>query len=131
MAGDPSERQARPRWKGGRTSLPASSRRGSSLPAVRLTEGELAAVQADARSCGITVSDLVRRRLLGRRVPRAVPAVNRDAWARLGPMAANLNQYVRAIHQGQAAGAPLAVLEALRREVAALRRALLDDSEDQ
>jgi hypothetical protein len=31
-----------------------------------------------------------------------VPAVNRDAWSPLEPLAAKLNQYVRAIHQGQA-----------------------------
>jgi hypothetical protein len=101
-----------------------------SLPAVRLTDDEMQEVAGTAARCGLSLSELVRRRLLGRRLPRAVPLLNRDAWARLGPLAANLNQYVRAIHQGQAAGAPLVLLEALRREVAALRSALIDDPED-
>jgi hypothetical protein len=96
-----------------------------------MTGGELAPIVAAAASCGLTLSELVRRRVLGRRLPRAVPPVNREAWSRLGPLAANLNQYVRAIHQGQAAGAPLGLLEALRHEIAALRLALVDDPEDQ
>jgi hypothetical protein len=129
MAEEQSERQRRPRWKGGRPRLPAVKRRGAALPPVRLTVDELAAIAGEAESCGITVSELVRRRLLGRRLPRAVPRINREAWARLGPLAANLNQHVRAIHQGQAAGAPLPLLEDLRREVAALRQALVDDPE--
>lgn len=129
MVGEQSERRSGPRWKGGRPSLPPARRRGAALPPVRLTSDELVAIAGEAESCGITVSELVRRRLLGRRLPRAVPRINREAWARLGPLAANLNQYVRAIHQGQAVGAPLPLLEELRREVAALRQALVDDSE--
>jgi hypothetical protein len=126
-----SGRRDRPRRQGGRRRQVRSSSRCATLPAVRLAAEELAAVRVEAWACGITVSDLVRRRLLGRRLPRAVPAINRDAWSRLGPLAANLNQYVRAIHQGQAAGAPLPLLEALRCELRALRRSLVDDPEDQ
>src|SRR5258708_130804 len=131
MAKEQDERRPRPRWKRGRPRLSASGRRGAAVPPVRMTAGELAASVAAAASCGLTLSELVRRRLLGRRLPRPVPRVNREAWSRLGPLAANLNQYVRAIHQGQAAGAPLTLLEDLRREVAALRLALVDDPEDQ
>jgi len=131
MADDPNEGPPRPRRCGGRPVLSADRRRAAALPPVRLTAGELAAVAEEAESCGITLSDLVRRRLLKRQLPRAVPWLNREAWSRLGPLAANLNQYVRAIHQGQAAGAPLALLEQLRGEVRALRRALIDDPEAQ
>ena len=131
MADGPSEQRPRRRRRGGRPFLPAEHRRTAALPPVRLTAAELAAIAAEAESCGLTLSDLVRRRLLGRRLPRAVPWLNREAWSRLGPLAANLNQYVRAIHQGQAAGAPLALLEALRNEVRALRGALIDDPEAQ
>lgn len=131
MSRDKSDRQGTPQYKGGRHRPVRSSPRSATLPAVRLTTEELATVRTEARACGITVSDLVRRRLLGRRLPRAVPEINRDAWSRLGPLAANLNQYVRAIHQGQAAGAPLPVLESLRCELKLLRRSLVDDPEDQ
>jgi hypothetical protein len=85
----------------------------------------------EARRYGITLADLVRKRTLGRRLPRAVPRLDREAWSRLGPLAASLNQYVRAIQQGQAAGAPLALLEELRSEVQALRGALIDAPEAQ
>ncbi len=108
----------------------ASVRRGRALPSVRLTANDRAAVDADAERLGLTVSELVRRRLLRRQLPRPVPAINREAWSRLGPLAANLNQYVRAIHQGQAAGAPLALLEAMRAELQALRRMMVDDPKD-
>ena len=53
-----------------------------------------------------------------------MPRLNREAWSRLGPLTANLNQYVRAIHQGQAAGAPLAILEELRERIRVLRAVL-------
>jgi hypothetical protein len=131
MAVEVNESQVARRRRRGRPRLAEARRRCASLPPVRLTAEELAAAGAAAASCGLTVSELVRRRLLGRRLPRPVPRINLDAWSRLGPLAANLNQYVRAIHQGQAAGAPLELLLALRREVAALRDALIDDSEDQ
>jgi hypothetical protein len=129
MANEPNERRSRPRWKGGRPVLASGVRRSASLPPVRLTADELAAVVAQATGSGLTTSELVRRRLFGRRLPRPVPQLNRQAWSWLGPLAANLNQYVRAIHQGQAAGAPLVLLEELRSEVGALRRALIDDPE--
>jgi hypothetical protein len=99
-------------------------RRGAALPRVRVTAQELADVRGQAEALGLPIGELVRRAVLGRRVG-GVPAINREAWGRLGPLAANLNQYVKAIHQGQAAGAPLELLEQLRVEVLALREALL------
>jgi hypothetical protein len=132
MTDEPNEPQPQPRRRrGGRPAAPADRRRTAALPPVSLTPGELAAVAAEAQLRNLTLTDLVRRRVLRRRLPRAVPRLNREAWYRLGPLAANLNQYVRAIHQGQAAGAPLALLEQLRVEVRALRQALIDDPEAQ
>jgi hypothetical protein len=132
MPDEPNEPQPQPRRRrGGRPAAPTDRRRTASLPPVCLTAGERAAVAAEAQLRNLTLSDLVRRRVLRRRLPRAVPRLDREAWSRLGPLAANLNQYVRAIHQGQAAGAPLVLLEQLRVEVRALRQALIDDPETQ
>jgi len=114
----------RPRWRGGRPRVSAEARRGAALPRVRVTADELATVRGQAEALGLPIGELVRRAVLGRQVG-GVPAINREAWGRLGPLAANLNQYVKAIHQGQAAGAPLELLEQLRAEVVALREALL------
>ena len=115
----------RPRWKGGRPRLPPEELKTEALPNIRVRPGERAQIQAQADQLGISLSELVRRALLGRRLPRPVPELNREAWRKLGPLAANFNQYVKAIHEGQAAGAPLHLLEHLRRLLAALREALL------
>jgi hypothetical protein len=114
-----------PRWHGGRPRLSPNERRAAFLPHVRVTPAELERVRSQAEELRLSVGELIRRMVLRRQVWRAVPAINREVWGRLGPLAANLNQYVRAINQGQAAGAPLALLEDLRRELVALREALL------
>ncbi len=124
LAPQTAAKPTRPRWKGGRPRATPEARRGNLLPAVRVTAEELAQVRTQAETLGISIGELIRRAVLGRRA-KGVPAVNREAWGRLGPLAANLNQYVKAIHQGQAAGAPLEVLEQLRTELAALREGLL------
>jgi mobilization protein NikA len=118
--------------KGGRPRLPVDALRGKTLPPVRVTASELAEVQSRAARLGVAPSEFIRRTVLGRRMPsHSVPPINREAWAKLGPLAANLNQYVKAIHQGQAAGAPLELLEQLRLAVVALRKEILgNDSED-
>jgi hypothetical protein len=111
--------------RGGRPRLATDARRGVALR-VRVTPTEHQRVRAQAYDLGVTVGELIRRLVLNRRVS-AIPSINREEWGRLGHLAANLNQYVKAIHQGQAAGAPLVLLEQLRTEVAALRQALLGD----
>src|SRR5258708_39771555 len=80
MADGPSEQRLRRRRRGGRPSLPAERRRMAALPPVRLTTAELAAVAAEAGSCGLARGDMVRRRLLGRRLPRAGPRLNPEGW---------------------------------------------------
>ena len=73
VSNDQTEKRPAPRWKGGRPSLPAEERRCVALPPVRLRADELAAVTNVAESCGITLSELVRRRLLGQRLPWTCP----------------------------------------------------------
>lgn len=122
-ADEPTPKPARPRWRGGRPGVAPESRRSVVLQA-RVTPEEQAQVRAQAEALGVPAGELVRRAVLGRRL-QGVPAINREAWGRLGPLAANLNQWVKAINSGHAAGGPLELLEQLRAEVAALREALL------
>lgn len=59
------------------------------------------------------------------RLPRPIPALNREAWADLARVGANINQYQAAINEGRATGYPPEVLCELRDLVQALRRDLL------
>jgi hypothetical protein len=95
-----------------------------------VTSAENEIVQKRAEALGLPLSVLIRNAVLGRRDP-GIPQINREAWARLGGLAANLNQYVHAINMGRAAGAPLQLLLELQRELVALRAELLGrDPED-
>lgn len=118
------------RRRGGRPRLTAEQLRSATLPAIRLTRAELVQVEALAAAHRLRVSALVRRIVLGRRLPRPLPQVNLEVWAKLGPLAGNLNQYVKAIHQGRAAGAPLSLLLEIRQLLDTLRSALRDRPDD-
>jgi hypothetical protein len=88
------------------------------------TPTEAAHVRALAEDAGWSVAELLRRLALGRRIPRAIPRVNLETWARLGPLAANLDQYLKAVRRGQAADAPAGLLVEIRDLVDALRQEL-------
>jgi hypothetical protein len=101
-----------------------AERRSVTLPTWRATPAEHAHVRALAEDAGLSIAELVRRLALRRRIPRAIPRVNLEIWARLGPLAANLDQCLRAVEQGDAAGVPLALLLEIRDLVDGLRREL-------
>ena len=64
------------------------------------------------------------------RLPQSIPELNRDAWSELSRLAANLNQYQHAINEGRIdSGVPVSEIEALRKQVDALRRQLLGISD--
>jgi hypothetical protein len=84
------------------------------------------------RSCGTPSRSSGAHAALQRRSGAALrrsSQLNREAWGRLGPLAANLNQWIKAIHEGRAAGAPLRLVEQLRAAVSDLRQALLGRTE--
>jgi hypothetical protein len=126
MADPPREPPAPPpgpaRRRAGRPRLPAEQLRSAALPPVRLTLAELGHVEALAEEYGLSVSTLVRRILLGHQLPQPVPRINLEAWAKLGPLAGNLNQYMKAINQGRAGGVPKRLLLDIRQ--------ILDDLRD-
>ncbi|MGD9710263.1 MAG: hypothetical protein AB7U65_10630, partial [Halothiobacillaceae bacterium] len=97
----------------------------------RLTDAELVRLD-EGRPAGMTRGEWLRTRALKRRLLRAIPEVNREAWADLARVSGNLNQYMRAINEGRANQPAVDVdLAELRRLVGALRRELIgfDDSE--
>ena len=128
---DPPPAPGRPRGGRHRNGRPHRSRsrpapRSARLAGVRVcrTVEERARLKTLAARLGLTVAAYVRRAVFGRPMARAVPALNREAWARLGALGADLNQCVRAIDQGRATGADRRLLQQLARELAAVRRAL-------
>jgi hypothetical protein len=64
------------------------------------------------------------------RLPPTVPALNREAWAELARLAANINQYQLAINEHRATGYPPEVLNELRTLLQDFRRNLLGLQED-
>jgi hypothetical protein len=118
------------RRRAGRPRLAAERLRSAALPPVRLTRAELGQVEELANTHGLSVSELVRRIVLGRRLPQAVPRVNLEVWAKLGPLAGNLNQYMKAINQGRAGGVPLDLLLEIRQLLDHLRDELRGRTSD-
>jgi hypothetical protein len=95
---------------------------------VYLTERE--AQQLDIRRGGIGRGRWFRQAGLGV-LSQPVPSINRQAWAELARVSANLNQYQKAINEGRAGG-PIS-LDELRSIVDALRNDLIGvhrESED-
>lgn len=66
----------------------------------RLTPAEREELRDHAAVARISVSELVRRRVLGLPEPRAaVPTVNVQLRAALAPIGSNLNQLTKQVHQ--------------------------------
>jgi hypothetical protein len=89
----------------------------------RLTEAEYKAL-ITGKPAGVPVGVWLRTRALKRRLPRAIPEVNQQAWASLARVSGNLNQLARAINEGRA-DRPAVDLAELRRLVDDLRRELI------
>jgi hypothetical protein len=102
-----------------------AARRELLLPAIRVSVGERKQIDGEAERMGLALAAYMRRLILGRRLPRAVPPVNREQWAKLGTLAADLNVLAAAAREGQSGTDVLALLAALRAEIASLRDALL------
>lgn len=120
------QREAEDRQRRGRGGRPRADEPRESRVTVRFTavEREQLARAAGERE----VSEYVRAAALKRapKLARQVPAVNGTAWAALAPVVANLNQLARHANEGRGVGHDLMpVLEDVRRQVIALRAALL------
>ena len=117
---------------------PADDENRNQYQTFRLTVGEAGELVGHAVAAGISVSELVRRRVLGHAAPvAAAPALNREAYAQLARSASNLNQLTHHLNMAQVAGQSEAIelatvralLEKLLFEVSKLRAELLGAGE--
>ena len=93
---------------------------------VRVAPGELSALTAKATHMGMTPAHWLREAALARRLPSPpVPSINREQYAELARLAANLNQLARAANEGRPVTVADALLQRLTAEVNRLRLGLL------
>ena len=95
---------------------------------VFFTSQEASEIQQRASVAAISPAAYLRSAGLTR-LPRPIPALNREAWADLARVGGNINQYQAAINEGRATGYPPEILCELRDLVQALRRDLLGVTE--
>ncbi|WP_148416865.1 plasmid mobilization protein [Haloferax sp. KTX1] len=118
------------RHPGGRPPLDPGERRTLTIGVrVRPDERETLAERADSQ--GITPGQLLRECALTRRLPSPpVPAANREQYAELARLAANLNQLAKAANEGQPVSVETGMLQEVHAEVQRLRLALLGIGDD-
>lgn len=93
---------------------------------VRVSAEEYAALRAKAAQMGMTPAQWLREAALSRRLPSPpVPAINREQYAELARLSANLNQLAHGANIGQNVAVNDALLQRLAGEVSRLRLALL------
>jgi len=93
---------------------------------VRVTPAELEALTVKAEQMGMTQAHWLREAALSRRLPSPpVPAINREHYAELARLSANLNQLARLANSGQPVAVADALLQRLAGEVGRLRLALI------
>jgi hypothetical protein len=93
---------------------------------VRVSADEYAALRAKAEQMGMTPAQWLREAALSRRLPLPpVPAINREQYAELARLSANLNQLAKLANSGQPVAVADALLQRLAGEVGRLRLALI------
>ena len=111
--------------RGGRPKGDPSALRVSTI-GVRVSAEEYAALRAKAEQMGMSPAQWLREAALTRRLPSSpVPPINREQYAELARLTANLNQLTRLANEGQAVVIAEALLQRLGAEVSRLRLALL------
>lgn len=103
----------------GRPKKAPEERRSARLPAPRLTDAELAFVEAQAAAAGVDMAEFVRRRVLGRRVAPARSVADASLLVELNRVGVNLNQIAARVNMtGDLADDFRAVLDELRETMA-------------
>ena len=111
--------------RGGRPKGDPSAVRASTI-GVRVSAEEYAALRARAEQMGMTPARWLREAALSRRLPSPpVPPINREQYAELARLAANLNQLTRLANEGRPVTVADALLQRLAGEVGRLRLALI------
>ena len=92
----------------------------------RLSAAELATLTAKAEQMGMTPAQWLREAALSRRLPAPpVPPINREQYAELARLSANLNQLAKLANSGQPVTVADGLLERLTGEAKRLRLALI------
>ena len=111
--------------RGGRPKGDPSAVRASTI-GVRVSAEEYAALRAKAEEMGMAPAQWLRSAALSRRLPSPpVPPINREQYAELARLAANLNQLTRLANEGRPVTVADALLQRLAGEVGRLRLALI------
>jgi len=93
---------------------------------VRVSRSEFEALKAKADAMSVTPAHWLRQAALSRRLPSPpVPAINREEYASLARLAANLNQLARAANEGHNVVVSNDLMADLNAEVNRLRLGLL------
>lgn len=113
------------RGRGGRPKGDPSAVRASTI-GVRVSAQEYAALRAKAEQMGMTPAQWLRTAALSRRLPSPpVPPINREQYADLARLAANLNQLTRLANEGRPVRVSDPLLMELTDEVKRLRLSLI------
>ena len=118
-----------PRRKRGPKPLALADKRVYAV-SVRLNSAELADLDAARALVRMQRGEYLRHASMGK-LPPTIPAINREAWASLARVAANLNQYQAQINAGGVHGHPPEVIQALVELVQKLRAELLGITESE
>ena len=97
---------------------------------VRLNSAELADLDSARSLVRMQRGEYLRSASRGV-LPPTIPQINREAWANLARVAANLNQYQQAINAGTVHGHPPEVIQELAELVQKLRAELLGINESE
>jgi hypothetical protein len=91
-----------------------------------VTAAEAAALADKATAMGMSPAGWLRAAALDRRLPSPpVPAINREQYAELARLAANLNQLARTANEGRVVSLNSALLHQVETELSRLRLALI------
>lgn len=122
--------ESKSRARGGRPKGDPADVRCSTI-GVRVSAHEYASLKARAEQMGLTPAQWLREAALSRRLPSPpVPPINREQYAELARLSANLNQLAKAANEGRAVTVNDALLQRLSAETGKLRLALIGVDDD-
>ena len=111
--------------KGGRPKSDPATVRTATI-GVRVSDSEYTQLREKAHQLGISPAQWLREAALSRRLPPPpIPAINREHYAELARLAANLNQLTRAANESRAVSVSTTLLKNLMTEIKRLRFALI------
>ena len=127
-ANPPGVETPRRKNRGGRPKSDPADLRAATI-GVRVSEKEYAELRIKAEQSGMTPAQFLREAALSRRLPSVVPRVNREQYAELARLAANLNQLTRMGNEGRRVNVSDALLQQLTDGVVRLRLAIIGKEE--